>query len=90
MSKKNKRNNGISTIRRIIAIQRDLEELDVSKNTVRLEVRADSAKRINQTMAKAALSEKEFYAITEALIGEGRKSPMLEAFEAAQAQLWAD
>lgn len=90
MSKKSKRNNGLGSIRRIIAIQRDLEELSVSKDTVKLEVRAEAANRLNKTMTKAAMSEKEFHAIMESLTEEGKKSPMLEAFNAAQGALWAD
>lgn len=90
MSKKSKRNNGLGSIRRIIAIQRDLEELSVSKDTVKLEVRAEAANRLNKTMVKAALSEKEFHAIMESLTEEGKQSPMLEAFNTAQEALWAD
>lgn len=90
MSKKNKRNNGLGTIRRIIAIQRDLEELTVSKDTVKLEVRAEAANRLNKTMTKAAMSEKEFHAIMDSLTEEGKQSSMLEAFNTAQGALWAD
>lgn len=90
MSKKNKRNNGLGSIRRIIAIQRDLEELSASKDTIRLEVRAESAIRLNKTMTKAIEGEQVFKQLAEQLTEEGKKSPMLEAFEAAQTQLWAD
>ena len=90
MSKKSKSNNGFSSIRRIIAIQRDLEELSVSKHTVKLEVRAEAANRLNKTMTKAATSEVMFNSIMDTLTEEGKKSPMLEAFQTAQNNLWAD
>lgn len=90
MPKKNKRNNGRGTIRRIIGIQRDLEELNVSKSTIKLEVRAEAADRLNRTMTRAAVSEKEFHAIMGSLTEEGKQSPMLEAFNTAQRALWAD
>lgn len=90
MSKKNKQTNGLGSIRRIIAIQRDLEELAASKDTVKLEVRAKSANRLNRTMTEAIESEQVFKQLAEQLTKEGKKSPMLEAFEAAQSQLWGD
>lgn len=90
MPKKQKSDKGFSPIRRIIAIQRNLEELSASKHTVKLEVRAEVANRLNKTMTKAATSEVEFNSIMDTLTEEGKKSPMLEAFQTAQNNLWAD
>lgn len=90
MPKKSKSKNRSSSIRRIISIQRDLEELEVSKHTVKLEVRAEAANRLNRTMTRAAVSEIEFNSVMDTLTNEGKKSPMLEAFQTAQNNLWAD
>lgn len=88
MPKKSKSNKRSGSIRRIISIQRDLEELEVSKYTVKLEVKANAALRLNQAMTRAAESEAEFNAIMSSLTEEGKKSPMLEAFETAKGELW--